>query len=117
MYHIHTKMNSFDSGTYNFILSQDFSAHTKNNPETASRMLRRIADQSFDLLSQIQKLDKLDKLGHLSSKEKSELLGLTRLVGIMVHILEQYKYQDSEMMDALLSRFHKLDSLKKNEAA
>ena len=80
-------------------------------------MLRRIADQSFDLLSQIQKLDKLDKLGHLSSKEQNELLGLTRLVGIMVHILEQYQYQDSEMMDALLSRFHKLDSLKKNEAA
>ena len=116
MYHLHTHKTSFDFGTYNFILNQSFSQNSVNNIEVEAH-LRKIADQSFDLLSQIQKLDKLSKLGHLSQKEQSEYHSMICLVGIMIHILNQYEYNDKEMVDALVNRFHKFENRSRSVAA
>ena len=106
MYHIHTKKSSLDLHTFNFLLSQNFSPEVENSTTVIQR-LRNIADQAFDLLSQIQKMDKLNKLGHLGESEKNEHQAQIMLVGILIHLLDQYKYKDSEMVDALKSRFQK----------
>ena len=116
MYHLHTEKTSFDFGTYNFVVNQNFSPKAENGIEAETR-LRKIADQSFDLLSQIQKLDKLAKLGHLSQKEQFEYKAMISLVGIMIHVLNQYGYTDKEMMDALLNRFHKFENGQRSVAA
>ena len=116
MYHLHTKKTLFDFETYDFVLNQTFSLKGENTVEATS-LLTKIADQSFDLLSQIQKLDKLFKSGHLTSKEQSDYQSMIRLVGIMIHILNQYNYTDKEMMDALVMRFQKLESYIRSAAA
>jgi len=109
MYQIQSKKSSFDIGAYNFVLSLNYGAKHENSSDKEN-LLRKIADQSFDLLSQVQKLDKLSKLGHLNTSEKAEFQSMIRLVGVMIHILSQYGYSDKEMMDALNSRFLKFES-------
>jgi len=115
MYHIHTQKASFDSNTYNFVLNQTFSPKAENGVEVKT-LLGKIADQSFDLLSQIQKLDKLFKLGHLSQKEQSDYKSMISLVGIMIHLLNQYRYNEKEMMDALVNRFQKFENINRSVA-
>ena len=116
MYHLNTNALELQNSTFQYITSQQFSPKTENSVEANSR-LRAIADQSFDLLAQVQKMEKLSKLGHLSQKETMEYNSLIRLVGIMIHILQEYKYADIEMMDALMKRYHKNSGITENAAA
>jgi len=116
MYHLHTKKSSLDFETYNFVLNQNYGSEIEKSAAQTKR-LREIADQSFDLLSQIQKMDKLSKLGHLSTAEQSSFKSQIRLVGILIHTLKQYGYNDNEMMIALVNRFNKFEKQAEKEAA
>lgn len=114
MYHLHTSALELGDNAFQYISSQNFAAG--NHPQDATR-LRAIADLSFDLLSQVQKQEKLFKLQQLSPSEQLEYISNLRLVGIMIHILTEYKYQDVEMMDALTRRYQKFSGSTRSAAA
>jgi len=103
MYHLHTSALELSDSTFQYINSQSIS---KQEGSSESR-LRAMADLSFDLLSDVQKMEKLFKLNQLSKVELAEYTSNIRLIGIMIHILSQYKYQDLEMMGALSKRFQR----------
>lgn len=116
MYHLHTSASELKESTFQYIVSKDISFSENQNPGNPNR-LRAIADLSFDLLSQVQKLEKLQKLQQLSKTEQAEYHSTVRLIGIMIHILDEYKYHDSEMMDALTRRYQKFSGTAHNAAA
>jgi len=116
MYHLHTSALELKESTFQHIGTKDLSASSNQNPGNPNR-LRSIADLSFDLLSQVQKLDKLNKLHQLSKTEQAEYNSTVRLIGIMIHVLDQYKYQDNEMMDTLSRRYNKFSGTAQNVAA
>lgn len=116
MYHIQTNELEYTDKTYQYVLSQKFAPEKNDNPAQLT-ILRSIADQSFDLLSQAQKMEKLQKLNRLSETENKEYISILRLVGTMIHILRQYQYSDFEMMDTLVSRFQKYENLSKQATA
>ncbi len=94
---------------FRYALSKPFSG-SSGNPEEAETRLRSIADQSYDLLGQLQKMEKLNSIGKLSAAEKSEYQNIVRLVGLMIHLLTDQKFSDKEMMDGLLKRYSKFAS-------
>jgi len=116
MYHLHTSALELKESTFQYIVSKDLSSSGNQNPGNPNR-LRAIADLSFDLLSQVQKLEKLQKLQQLSKAEQAEYHSTVRLIGIMIHILDEYKYQDGEMMDALTRRYQKFSGNTQHNAA
>jgi hypothetical protein len=116
MYHLHTSALELSEPTFQYIVSKDFSSSGNQNPGNPNR-LRAIADLSFDLLSQVQKMEKLQKLQQLSKSEQAEYHSTVRLIGIMIHILDEYKYQDSEMIHALKRRYQKFSSNTRHNAA
>jgi hypothetical protein len=116
MYHLHTSASELKESTFNFVTTKDFTLSGMGNPKDATR-LRAIADLSFDLLSQVQKMEKLQKLHQLSNSELAEYNSTIRLIGIMIHILHEYKYADREMMDALTKRYQKFSVSIRNAAA
>jgi hypothetical protein len=113
MYHLHTSALEFGDNAFQYISSKNFAAGATQD----STRLRAIADLSFDLLSQVQKQEKLFKLQQLSRTEEMEFSSNLRLVGIMIHILHEYKYQDVEMMDALTRRYQKFTGSTQSAAA
>ena len=106
MYHIHTNASEYSEKIFNHILSTPFSADAKPD-DAKSAQMRNIADLSFDLLTQAQKMEKLQKLNQLSATEKSEYVSIVRLIGTMIYLLKQYNYKDQEMMDGLVKRYEK----------
>jgi hypothetical protein len=103
MYPLHTRQTQFTQENLDFILDRDFRV---SPPEgTAKDRLRSIADQAYDLLSRIQKSEKLRKLGQLGKSGEAEFDSNVRLVGLMVHLLRQYQYQDTEMMASLEKKY------------
>lgn len=114
MYHLHTSALELSENAFQYISSKNFAS---GNDSQDSTRLRAIADLSFDLLSQVQKQEKLFKLQQLSRSEEMEYNSNLRLVGIMIHILHEYKYQDVEMMDALTRRYQKFTGSTQNAAA
>jgi hypothetical protein len=103
MYPLHTRQTQFTQENLNFILEKDFSVSQTEG--TAKDRLRSIADLAYDLLSRIQKSEKLRKLGQLGKSGEAEFDSNVRLVGLMVHLLRQYKYQDGEMMASLEKKY------------
>lgn len=91
---------------FRYLITKPFSFKSENSEEVNTR-LRSIADQTYDLISQIQKLEKLQAIGQLGAKEKREYDSSIRLVALMIHLLLDQNYRDKEMMDALLKRFEK----------
>lgn len=79
--------------------------------------LQSIANQSFDLLAYIQKLENMWRIRPLSPEEKSDIFSLVRLVGLMIHILEEFHYKDGEMMDTLVKRYQKIKGVAESAAA
>jgi hypothetical protein len=116
MYHLHTTALELKESTFQHIVSKDLSFAGNQDAGNPNR-LRAIADLSFDLLSQVQKLEKLQKLQQLSKTEQAEYHSTVRLIGIMIHILDEYNYQDREMMDALTRRYQKFSGTIHNAAA
>jgi 1-aminocyclopropane-1-carboxylate deaminase/D-cysteine desulfhydrase-like pyridoxal-dependent ACC family enzyme len=55
-------------------------------------------------------MEKLRTIGKLSAKETAEYNNIIRLVGLMIHLLLDQKYDDKEMMDSLLKRYEKYAS-------
>jgi hypothetical protein len=116
MYHLHTTASELKESTFQYIVSKEISSAGNPNSGDPNR-LRAIADLSFDLLSQVQKLEKLQKLQQLSKTEQAEYRSTVRLIGVMIHVLDEYKYQDREMMDALTRRYQKFSGTMQNAAA
>jgi hypothetical protein len=116
MYHIHTSATELKESTFRFVTSREFAAGNASDPSNPGR-LRAIADLSFDLLSQVQKWDKLQKLSQLTDSESAEFHSTLRLVGIMIHILKEYQYTDTEMMDALNRRYQRFVTPRHSAAA
>jgi predicted protein tyrosine phosphatase len=111
---LHTSALELGESTLQYITSKTIESGARTQD---TQRLRAIADLSFDLLSQIQKMEKLHKLHQLSGKEESEYHSTLRLVGVMLHILNEYHYQDREMMDALSKRYNKHSGTTHNAAA
>lgn len=116
MYHIHTSATEYTDKMYRAILSIPFEVPAGVADAHISR-LRSIADLSFDLLSQAQKMEKLYKLSQLSPSENKEYYSMLRLIGTMIHLLHQYQYSDQEMMSALVKRFQRYQSIGIQSAA
>ena len=116
MYHIHTNESEYTDRMYQYIQTKSFSAANSSDP-TQLAHLRSIADLSFDMLGQVQKMEKLHKLNHLSVAENKEYVSIIRLVGTMIFILRQYNYSDFEMMDALVKRFQRYQNFSQSAAA
>lgn len=116
MYHIHTNASELKDSAFRFITTQDFKTGATGEGQNPER-LRAIADLSFDLLSQVQKWEKLHKLNQLSAQEQAEYFSTIRLVGIMVHILNEYNYTDKEMTDALRRRYQRYEAVVRTAAA
>ncbi len=106
MFRYQTLRSDLNENAFRYVISKPFSAKSENSEESNLR-LRSIADQSYDLISQIQKLEKLQAIGKLTSKEMTEYHLMIRLAGLMIHLLVDQKYEDKEMMDALLKRYQK----------
>jgi hypothetical protein len=110
MYHfISPSSNERTEQMFRHAIGQSFSSKTLN-PEESTYRLRSVADQSYDLLSQLRKMEKLRTIGKLSAKETAEYNNIIRLVGLMIHLLLDQKYDDKEMMDSLLKRYEKYAS-------
>lgn len=104
MYPASTQQSVFSQEALEFVLKQPFS--TGQNAESGS--LRKIADLSYDLLSRISKSEKLRKMGQLGKKGEAEFDSNVRLVGLMIHMLNQYGYNDAEMMASLEKKYRQL---------
>ena len=113
MYHLHTSALELSGLTFQYIQSKDLSGQPAGN----ENRLRAMADLSFDLLTDVQKMEKLYKLDELSKVELAEYHSTIRLIGIMIHVLNGYKYQDLEMMGALSKRFQRFAGHVGNVAA
>jgi len=86
-------------------LSRNFGAAGMGGAEEREK-LRSIADMAFDLCNKIHKTGKLRKLGQLGKSGEAEYDSNIRLVGLMVHILRNYQYDDAEMMGSLERKYH-----------
>lgn len=104
MYPVSTQQNAFSQESLEFVLSKSIS---KVEPGDAGS-LRRIADLSYDLLSRISKSEKLRRMGQLGQKGEAEFDSNVRLVGLMIHLLQQYGYNDAEMMASLEKKYRQL---------
>lgn len=104
MYPLHTRQNQLSQETMDFVLSREFT----DSPSADISQLRRIADKSYDLLSRISKSEKLRKLGQLGKNGEAEFDANVRLVGIMIHLLRQYGYDDAEMMGSLEKKYRQI---------
>jgi hypothetical protein len=104
MYPLHTNQHQLSQETVDFVLSRDFGAAASAD---ASK-LRQIADQSYDLLSRISKTEKLRRLGQLGKNGEAEFDANVRLVGMMMHLLQSYGYDDAEMMNSLQKKYHQI---------
>lgn len=103
MYPLSTPKTHFSQDALEFVLSRDFGNNLSGGSDRAK--LRSIADLAFDLCGKIQKSEKLRKLGQLGKKGEEEFDSNIRLVGVMVHILRSYGYEDSEMMGSLEKKY------------
>lgn len=104
MYPLQTRNSVFSQESLDFVLSGNFGNAAASGSEKAR--LRSIADLAFDLCGKVQKTEKLRKLGQLGKAGESEYDSNIRLVGLMVHILRKYQYDDSEMMSSLEKKYH-----------
>lgn len=106
MYPVSTSETCFSQETFDFILARNFG----NNSVSAEsgQKLREIADLAFDLLSRIQKTEKLRKLGQLGKKGEEEFDSNIRLIGIIIHMLRNYQYNDAEMMSGLEKKYRQI---------
>ena len=104
MYPMTTQQNEFSQETLDFILSRP----STGQEAAGTDRLRSIADQAYDLLSRIQKSEKLRKLGQLGKSGETEFDSNVRLVGLMVHLLKLYGYQDAEMMASLEKKYRQI---------
>lgn len=116
MYPIHTKSNELSEKMYEHILAHTASSIGQPNAVQVDR-LQVIAGLSFDLLTRVQKWEKLYKLNQLSDSESKEYISTIRLVGIMIAILQQYQYNNKEMIQSLVQRFQRYVQLSHNAAA
>jgi hypothetical protein len=104
MYPLHTTQNQLSQETMDFVLSRNFVDGSGAN----EGMLRKIADLSYDLLNRISKSGKLRKLGQLGKSGEAEFDSNVRLVGLMLHVLKQYSYDDAEMMSGLEKKYQQI---------
>jgi len=116
MYHIHTHASEYSERVFQHILSVPFTVSAQQD-STKKAQLRSIADLSFDMLSQAQRMEKLLKMNQLSGAEKVEFNSIVRLIGTMIYLLRQYHYHDQEMMDVLVKRYQKYAQISHSAAA
>jgi hypothetical protein len=103
MYPLSSQKMVFSQEALEFVMSSDFGS--ASNGESEHERLRSIADMAFDLSSKIQKTGKLRKLGQLGKNGEAEYDSNIRLVGLMIHILRSYHYNDAEMMSSLEKKY------------
>ena len=103
MYPLSSQKMVFSQEALEFVMSSDFGS--ASNGESEHERLRSIADMAFDLCSKIQKTGKLRKLGQLGKNGEAEYDSNIRLVGLMIHILRSYHYNDAEMMSSLEKKY------------
>ena len=103
MYPLNTQKTVFSQEALEFVMAGDFGRAGSGNDELDR--LRSIADMAFDLCSKIQKTGKLRKLGQLGKNGEAEYDSNIRLVGLMIHILRTYQYNDAEMMSSLEKKY------------